>query len=189
MDTEQYLKDRLDDQISWYDNKSQWSQRWYRRFQLLQFGSASLIPFCIAVIPKGADWSHFLVALLGLVAAAAAAVLNLYKFHENWLQYRSTCEALKHEKHLFLTKATPYGQENAFALLVQRAEALMSKENVAWAQAMSTAGAGSWSEGTRCSGSISTGRRPVATAPAPRRRSSTGSPGIPSGPTCLTRRT
>ena len=58
----------------------------------------------------------------------------LGQHHENWLEYRTTCESLKHEKYLFLTRTEPYDSNAAFALLVRRVESLLSKENSAWAR-------------------------------------------------------
>ena len=49
-----------------------------------------------------------------------------------WIEYRSTCESLKHEKFLFLSGAEPYCEENSYHLLVQRVEGLISKENSEW---------------------------------------------------------
>ncbi|MBC8146611.1 MAG: hypothetical protein H8E98_01335 [Bacteroidetes bacterium] len=45
-----------------------------------------------------------------------------------------TCEMLKHEKYLFLTKCAPYNLEDAFCLLVSRVENLISKENTQWSE-------------------------------------------------------
>jgi len=73
-----------------------------------------------------------IVGLLGLVIAAITAVLGLYQFQENWLEYRTTCETLRHEKYLFLAKASPYNKEEPFLLLVERIEGLISKENTNW---------------------------------------------------------
>ena len=38
------------------------------------------------------------------------------------------------EKFLFVTKTEPYDSDDAFPILVQRIETLVSKENVTWAQ-------------------------------------------------------
>jgi hypothetical protein len=49
------------------------------------------------------------------------------------MTYRSTCEALKHEKHLWLAKAGPYLEAaNPEALLAERVEALISREHAKW---------------------------------------------------------
>src|SRR5262245_32548333 len=53
--------------------------------------------------------------------------------HSNWITYRSTAEALKREKHLFLATAGPYGAENPHSLLAERVESLVSQEHAKWA--------------------------------------------------------
>jgi hypothetical protein len=45
-----------------------------------------------------------------------------------------TCEALKHEKYLFLTGAEPYNAGEPFPLFVKNAENLMSREQQGWQQ-------------------------------------------------------
>ena len=49
---------------------------------------------------------------------------------------RAAAESLRKEKFLFLTQTEPYDKDDAFHLLVQRVEALLSKENTDWAQSM-----------------------------------------------------
>jgi hypothetical protein len=65
---------------------------------------------------------------------ALRRVTHLCQFQERWIDYRTTAEALKKEKFLFVTKTEPYDGDDAFPILVQRMENLVSKENVTWAQ-------------------------------------------------------
>jgi len=67
-------------------------------------------------------------------------MLALYQFQENWTAYRSTCESLKQEKYLFLTKTEPYNGSDPFPLFVQRVESILSKERTAWTQIKRPAG-------------------------------------------------
>jgi hypothetical protein len=60
----------------------------------------------------------------------------LLQLQEHWIEYRSTAESLRKEKFLFLTQTDPYDKDDAFHLLVQRVEALLSKENAEWVQSM-----------------------------------------------------
>jgi hypothetical protein len=53
---------------------------------------------------------------------------------DNGLENRTTTEALRHEKYLFLTKSEPYHNNNPLHLLVSTVETLISKENTNWAQ-------------------------------------------------------
>jgi len=136
MNEEEYLEERLDCQIDWYDRKSQWNQRWFKRLQVFQLVAAATIPFMAGYIDHEEFWIKFIIGLTGVLIAGAGAVVGLYKFQENWLEYRTTCESLRHEKYLFLTKTEPYDTEKPFDLLVKRVEAQISKENSNWSQYM-----------------------------------------------------
>ena len=130
---DEYISERVDDQIGWYDNKSQRSQRWFKRFRGLEIIAAGIIPL-FAGFGGGSTWSLIVVGVLGAIVAILASLLSLNQFQENWIEYRTTCESLKHEKYLFLTSAEPYNEEGPFGLFVQRIESLISKENSAWSQ-------------------------------------------------------
>jgi Protein of unknown function (DUF4231) len=138
MDQEQYLKNRVDDQIAWYDRKSASNQRWFRRLRIIEIVAAALIP----LLATYADWNpvKIAVAALGLIIAVIAGILGLFQFQENWISFRGTSESLKLEKFLFLTKTGSYDQKEPFPLFVQRIEGLMAKEHSAWAQSVRTAG-------------------------------------------------
>jgi len=132
MGAQQYLAERLDDQLGWYDRKSQWNQSWFKRLRLAEIVAAATIPFL-----SGMEGGHLLlwvIGPLGMLVAVAAAAISLFKFQENWIQYRTTAEQLRHEKFLFLTNVAPYNAPGAFALLVERVENLISRENSLWAQ-------------------------------------------------------
>ena len=54
----------------------------------------------------------------------------------SWIEYRATAESLRKEKFLFLAQTEPYDKDDAFDLLVQRVENLLSNKNTDWAQSM-----------------------------------------------------
>ena len=136
MNEEEYLEARLEDQITWYDQKSVWNQKWFKRLQAFQLVAAACIPVTVNYVSDGSPWFRLLVALLGASIAIASGIISLYKFQENWLEYRTTCESLRHEKFLYQTKADPYDIQNPLSLLVTRVESLISKENTNWARYM-----------------------------------------------------
>ncbi len=133
MNEQEYLEQRLDDQLNWYDGKSQSNQSSYKRLKMVEFLTAAIIPLCATIL---ADWAYFswLVGGLGVIIAVVSASQSHYKYQENWIQYRTTAEQLKHEKYLFMTGVEPYRSEDAFQTLVLRVEGLISKENSSWAQ-------------------------------------------------------
>jgi len=129
---------RLDDQIAWYDRKSQINQRVYKRMKMVEILAAALIPFLAAW-----RFPHVLVvtAALGLMITVIEGALHLNQYQENWIAYRSTCESLKHEKYVYLGKASPYASAaDPHALLAERVESLVSQEHAKWASAQQQQG-------------------------------------------------
>lgn len=133
MNEEEYISSRVDDQIGWYDKKSQKAQLWFKWLRGIEILSAAAIPI-IAGFAKDPFPVTLVVGILGALIAVISSAVSLNQFQENWTEYRTTCESLKHEKFLFLTKAEPYHEEEPFRLFVQRVESLISKENSAWSQ-------------------------------------------------------
>jgi hypothetical protein len=137
MNADEYLKSRLDNQIDWYDQKSVSSQRWYKRLRVSEFVLAAFIPLLAGLITT--HWSvQVIVGLVGVTIAIITASLGLYQFEQHWIEYRALCESLRKEKYVFLTRTAPYNksEEDNLALLVQRVETLVSKENTNWAQSI-----------------------------------------------------
>ena len=132
MNEESYLKERLDSQIDWYDKKSGWHQGWFKKLRVLEILAAASIPFLTGYITDSTPDMKIVVGGLGVLIAVASGALGLFKFQEHWLQYRTTAESLKHHKYLYITKTAPYDKENAFNLLVESIEGLISKENSNW---------------------------------------------------------
>ena len=138
MKEQDYLDLRLEDQINWYDKKSKFNQKMYKRLVLVEIIFSVSIPFFASYANDECPFIKIIIGILGVSIALIAAILNLYKFHENWINYRTTSETLKHEKYLFLTKSGIYkekeSQETPYTNLVQRIESTISKENTNWQQ-------------------------------------------------------
>lgn len=136
MNEDEYIAGRLDDQIRWYSKKSAQNQKWFKKLQITSIIASAFIPFLSGYITETSIILKVITGIMGLLVAAITATLSLYKFQENWLMYRTTCESLKHEKYLFLTRTDPYHVAEPFPLLVQRVESLISKENTNWSRYM-----------------------------------------------------
>lgn len=131
---DEYINLRVDDQINWYSGKSSSNQRWFKLLRFVEIVTAALIPFLSAFMTGQDLWVRLAVGTMGVVITVITGIISLYQFQENWIEYRVTCESLKHEKYLFLTKTRPYDDENAFSLFVERIEALISVEHTKWYQ-------------------------------------------------------
>lgn len=140
MTPDEYFKDRVDDQINWYSGKSQWNQHCFKTLRIIELTFASMIPFLVHGITTESMLLKVIVGSMGVCIAVISGLVALYKFQENWIEYRTTAETLKHEKYLFLTKSKPYDGEGCFNQFVDRIESLISKENTTWARAVTDKG-------------------------------------------------
>ena len=130
LSVERYLAERVDDQLRWYGDKSASAKHWHQRLQLLTLVLAASVP--VLSLSSGDVRVRLLVAVIGALTSVAAGVLALYRFEDHWVDYRSTAEAIKHEKYRFLTAAAPYTGAGAFSLFVNRVESIILQENRAW---------------------------------------------------------
>ena len=118
---------RLEDQIAWYDRESTRNQHWFKGLKVVQIVTAAAIPVAAAAS-----------APLALLGAGGALIVvleglqQLQQYQENWITYRSTCERLRAEHFLYLSRAGPYAPGGGEALLAARVEGLVSQENAAW---------------------------------------------------------
>lgn len=123
---------RLEDQLSWYDNKSVHCQNWYKRLKFIQISLAVLIPVFSQLDPEYAKWAT---SIAGVMIAILEGMQHLNQYSMLWVAYRATAERLKHEKYLFLSAAGPYkglvDQERLVAL-AERVEEHVSTEHANW---------------------------------------------------------
>src|SRR5829696_6762225 len=111
--------ERLEDQINWYDRKSGDNQRRYKWLKLLELAVAAALPVLV-------------IGALAAVIVVLEGAQHLYQFQEHWITYRSTAEALKHERYLYLAEAGPYLGEDRHRQLAERIEGLISQEHAKW---------------------------------------------------------
>ena len=89
-----------------------------------------MIPFL-----AGVSFHHdkLVTAALGVLITILEGILHLNQYQQIWSSYRSTCEALKHEKFTYLGMAGPYaGAPNPRVVLAERVESLVSQEHAQW---------------------------------------------------------
>jgi len=119
--------ERLDDQIGWYDRKSGANQRLYKLLKLLEIAIAAALP-----VVAGAHSSVWITGTLAVTIVVLEGAQHLYQFQEHWMTYRSTAEALKHERYLYLAQAGPYADDDRRRQLAERLEGLITQEHAKW---------------------------------------------------------
>lgn len=123
--------ERLEDQITWYDRNANYNEHMFKRLRIATIVVSSSIPLCAAFVKYAV-----ITGSLGALIALFEGLQQLNQYHQNWITYRSTAEALKHEKYLFLSMAGSYASsENPRTLLAERVESLVSQEHSKWTAA------------------------------------------------------
>jgi hypothetical protein len=127
-----YRDGRYAEALEYYDGRAIRNQRWYH------FCSVYTLAVSIAVTPVLlGDWprGHGLIfaAILSPTIALVAGVSDHFRFHENWLSYRATWDALRRELRWRDATVGPYaGIPDRNARFVERVEGLMSHEGGEW---------------------------------------------------------
>jgi len=127
---EQATLERLAENLNWYAAKSTRNKTWFQTLKIVTIVSAALIPvLSTGGIPHGSQAS----AGLGVLIAVIESLQQLKQYHDNWINYRATEAALKHEQYLYLARAGPYrGVDSPQPLLSERVEAIVSLEEKGW---------------------------------------------------------
>lgn len=134
MDYCKYETERLNNQITWYDSKSQFEKKHYYHIRTLQLFFSSSIPVLTGLV-LNCHYILTVIAILGALVTVLEGISSVKKYHEKWIQYRTIAEALKKEKYIYSVSAGVYDSEDTDTLktLVERCESIISSENINWA--------------------------------------------------------
>lgn len=127
-----YIKNRVENQINWYSKKATENKKRYHFSQIVIIIAAALIPI-INVIDLATMEIRLFSSILGTIVIAITGIIQLKKYHENWIMYRSTEEALKKEKYTYENDAGAYSglnDDERHRLLVEKIESIISNQNV-----------------------------------------------------------
>ncbi|MEV4127415.1 DUF4231 domain-containing protein [Nocardia sp. NPDC049707] len=127
---------RLTDQRDWYEQKSGSAQRAYRWVKLGQIAVGAAIPVVALTTTAIAT------AVLSAVVVVAEGAQQLFQWQTNWLSYRATAEALKHEQVLYAAEIGVYASPDRRRVLAERVESLVSQENSRWSEIQQRGGEG-----------------------------------------------
>ncbi len=130
LDAEKYVAERLAPEIEYYERRAAANKRCFHCASVLAIIAAASIPVAATV-----DLDRWALAGLGALATVALSLLALFKWQENWLQFRGNAEALKKERAFYDTRTGPYrglGDDDLAEELTLRTEELISREHQVW---------------------------------------------------------
>jgi hypothetical protein len=101
MTEEEYIEERLNDQIIWYSKKSQTNKKWFKGLRLLEIIVAAIIPF-LAGIGSVVPYYSIIIGSLGVIIAVSAGLSALICFVMYFLPFPHTLTT-----GYFLLKSVP----------------------------------------------------------------------------------
>lgn len=129
MDPGQYILERVDDQLTYYEKAANKAKSKHVTFQTSILVLALLVPV-IANLKMDTGVLNYSVTITSLLLAMLTGIANFRKFGDLWLSYRTTEESIKREKFLFLTSSGKYaGNDAAFSEFVGTMESILSAEH------------------------------------------------------------
>jgi Protein of unknown function (DUF4231) len=131
VDILEYQKERVEDQLDWYDRKAIFNKNRFRLFQIITIIASAIVPI-VNIYPIGDVQTRIISSILGGTIAIVTAITQLEKYQESWILYRTTHELLKKEKFLFKNNAGDYNanlsEDDRNRLFVERIETIVSSE-------------------------------------------------------------
>ena len=125
--TKAYLDRRLKPQLAWYDARAQVAKRWNAGLITIQLFMTSSIP--VANVLLGSSTAS---TVLAAIAALATGYLQMGKFHDDWIRYRTTAAALDAIKLRYELKLSPFEGNLRHARLIEEAEKAIAHEGMQW---------------------------------------------------------
>jgi len=139
----EYITDRYEDQINWYEMKASSNKRYYQIFQWVVIILSAVTPALVVLSSPDIlstqnifrPWIWGAAIVVSTLLAIGTAGVKTFKFQENWTNYRATAERLIQEKIFYDANVGDYGHvESKQTLFVERVEALLSGENAKWSE-------------------------------------------------------
>jgi hypothetical protein len=143
---DQYIETRIKQYQTWYDKKAVQCKKRYLRMRAFTVVAGGVVPVLVNVETSINALVRYpvmkpLVTIISLLVVVTVSLETVFHYREQWKNYRSTEQLLGHEHFEFLTKVGAYKglpDDEAFQLLVERAEKAISSENAATLNVMAT---------------------------------------------------
>lgn len=138
MNPEEYIAERLNESLVWYDKSAKRNKSWYLRMRAVTVISGALVP---VLINLDLPYVNLGATVLSLIVVLFVSLESVYHFREQWTNYRSTEQRLRNEYFLFTANEGPYAKmdaHDAFRVFVERVEGTIEAENASTLQVMTT---------------------------------------------------
>ncbi|MFJ3902304.1 DUF4231 domain-containing protein [Streptomyces sp. NPDC090025] len=135
-----YLDERLGQYQEWYDRKATKMKAMHLRMRTVSVVGGALVP---VLVNLDLGFARITATVLSLVVVASVSLESVYRYREQWKNYRSTEQLLGHERVYFAARVGPYhgmSDRDSFTTLVARVEKAIASENSATLNVMTLGG-------------------------------------------------
>jgi len=136
---EGYLKERVDNQLDYFDASAIRNQKAYKRLKTTAISCNILTTMTIAIAFTVPQEYKVLMGILALILStivlATYQIEEFQSFGSKWERFRLVAEQLKSEKLMFLNQAGPYSTEdevNRKKLLVETVESIIRGTDISY---------------------------------------------------------
>jgi hypothetical protein len=131
---EQYFKNDLADQRTWYSQKAGLYKTRSEQLALLTIVLGALIT--LIQVFGAAPWMPIVSGAIGAIITIAAGWQRIARYSETWTSYRTASERMKRERRLYTHGAGSYRglpEREAYLTFVEAIEGIISEEqNIFW---------------------------------------------------------
>ncbi|MEV7279618.1 DUF4231 domain-containing protein [Streptomyces sp. NPDC093111] len=140
MTPQTYVETRLAQYQEWYDRKATKMKAMHLRMRTVSVVGGALVP---VLVNLDVGFARITATVLSLVVVASVSLESVYRYREQWKNYRSTEQLLGHERVYFAARVGPYDRlsdRDSFTTLVARVEKAIASENSATLNVMTLGG-------------------------------------------------
>ena len=125
-----FIKNRYEKELDWYDQKAVHNKKIHDLLQVVVIVFSAVTPVLILINESNL---RIFAVLTSVIIAISTSAIKTFRFHENWLNYRTTAETMRREHSLYNTGAGDYSDaDDRQRFFVERIESLISRESTKW---------------------------------------------------------
>jgi hypothetical protein len=136
--SEEYVSERINPQMNYYNKSATSAKKNYLRMRGLTVIGGALVPVLVNI---DLPYMHLLTTALSLMVVLFVSLETVYRYREQWTNYRTAEHNLSNEYFVFTGRSGAYAnldESTAFTLFVNRVEQAIEAENSSTLRVMTT---------------------------------------------------
>ena len=135
---QEYVDERLNPEIVYYNKSAGKAKQRYLQMRAITVIGGALVPVMVNV---DLPYINILTTAISLVVVLFVSLETVYRYREQWTNYRTAEQNLRNEYFLFTSQSGAYAEldeATAFTLFVNRIEQTIDAENASTLRVMTT---------------------------------------------------